>query len=109
MSCHACWQTILSKLAELNTRIDSFKTRTGLDPRSFDQIAIGVRYTYPTEGITKLVTAALARGTFSAGAMVAAGRLAANGKYREENTRARVFIFSRSMTASKCSVSSILK
>jgi hypothetical protein len=84
-----------SKLAELNTRIDSFKTRTGLDPRSFDQIAIGVRYTYPTEGITKLVTAALARGTFSAGAMVAAGRLAANGKYREEKYAGKsVYIFS---------------
>lgn len=84
-----------AKLAELNASIDNFKTRTGLDPRSFDQIAVGVRYTYPREGVTKLVTAALARGTFSAGAMVAAGRLAANGKYREEKYAGKsVYIFS---------------
>jgi hypothetical protein len=84
-----------AKLAELNASIENFKTRTGLDPRSFDQIAVGVRYTYPREGVTKLVTAALARGTFSAGAMVAAGRLAANGKYREEKYAGKsVYIFS---------------
>ena len=83
-----------SKLAEVNASIDRFKTKTGLDPRSFDQIAFGFRYTYPAEGITKVVTAALAQGTFSAGAMVAAGRLAANGKYREEKYAGKsVYIF----------------
>ena len=40
-------------------------------------------YSYPREGITKISTVALARGTFNPGAMVAAGRLAANGKYVE--------------------------
>ncbi len=83
-----------TKLAELNANIDNFKTRTGLDPRTFEQVALGVRYTYPTEGVTKLVTAALAKGTFSAGAMIAAGRLAANGKYREEKYAGKpVYIF----------------
>ena len=83
-----------AKLAELNANIDNFKTRTGLDPRTFDQLAIGVRYTYPTEGITKLITAGLAKGTFNAGAMVAAGRLASNGKYREEKYQGKsVYIF----------------
>ena len=83
-----------AKLAELNANIDSFKNRTGLDPRAFDQVALGVRYTYPSEGVTKLVTAALAKGTFSAGALVAAGRLAANGKYREEKYQGKtIYIF----------------
>ena len=83
-----------AKLAELNANIDNFKTRTGLDPRSFDQVAIGVRYTYPAEGVTKLVTAALAKGTFNAGAIIAAGRLASNGKYREEKYLGKpVYIF----------------
>jgi hypothetical protein len=83
-----------AKLAELNTNIESFKTRTGLDPRSFDEIALSVRYTYPTEGVTKLVTAALAKGTFNAGAIVAAGRLASDGKYREEKYQGKpVYIF----------------
>ena len=84
-----------AKIAELNANIENFKTRTGLDPRSFEEIALGIRYTYPTEGVTKLITAALARGTFNAGAMVAAGRLAANGKYREEKYQGKtVYIFS---------------
>jgi hypothetical protein len=84
-----------AKLTELNNNIESFKNRTGLDPRSFDQLALGVRYTYPTEGVTKLVTAALAKGTFNAGAIVAAGRLASNGKYREEKYAGKtVYIFS---------------
>jgi hypothetical protein len=84
-----------AKMADLNANIENFKTRTGLDPRSFDEVALGVRYTYPSEGVTKLVTAALAKGTFSAGALVAAGRLAANGKYREEKYQGKsIYIFS---------------
>jgi hypothetical protein len=50
----------------------------------FQQIALGIRFTYPAEGVTKLQTVALANGTFSSAAMVAAGRVASNGKYREE-------------------------
>ena len=73
-----------TKLADVNASIDRFKDRTGLDPRMFQQIALGVRFTYPAEGVTKLQTVALANGTFSSAAMVAAGRVAANGKYREE-------------------------
>lgn len=83
-----------AKIAELNTSIENFKTRTGLDPRSFDEVALGFRYTYPREGVTKLITAALAKGTFNAGAMVAAGRLAADGKYREEKYQGKsIYVF----------------
>ena len=73
-----------TKLAEANASISRFQERTGLDPRMFQQVALGVRYTYPSEGVTRLQTVALANGTFSASAMVAAGRVASNGKYREE-------------------------
>ncbi len=73
-----------AKLSEANASIDRFKDRTGLDPRMFQQIALGIKYTYPSEGITKLQTVALANGSFTANAMVAAGRVASNGKYREE-------------------------
>ena len=73
-----------ARLAQVNASVEEFKTRTGLDPRMFDQIALGAKFTYPGEGITKVQTVALARGSFSASAMVAAGRVAANGKYREE-------------------------
>jgi hypothetical protein len=83
-----------TKLAQANADIEDFKTRTGIDPRAFDQIALGVRYSYPSDGITKLQTIGLARGSFSAGAMVAAGRVAANGKYHEEKYKGKtIYVF----------------
>jgi hypothetical protein len=83
-----------AKLAEVNASIDRFKERTGLDPRMFQQVALGARFTYPSEGVTKVQTVALANGTFSAAAMVAAGRVASNGKYREEKYQDKtVYIF----------------
>jgi hypothetical protein len=71
-----------AKLSEVTASIDRFKDRTGLDPRMFQQVALGVRFTFPSEGVTKVQTVALANGTFSAAAMMAAGRVASNGKYR---------------------------
>lgn len=83
-----------AKLAEVNAGIERFKDRTGLDPRMFQQVALGVRFTYPSEGVTKLQTVALANGTFSAPAMVAAGRVASNGKYREEKYQDKtIYVF----------------
>jgi len=72
------------KLAQANAEIDKFKSRTGVDPRAFDRVVLGVRYTYPNANTTKLETVAIAHGTFDAKALAAAARLAANGKYREE-------------------------
>ena len=83
-----------AKLSEVNASIDRFKERTGLDPRMFQQVAVGARFTYPSEGVTKVQTVALANGTFSAAAMVAAGRVASNGKYREEKYQDKtIYIF----------------
>jgi hypothetical protein len=83
-----------AKLSEVNASIDRFKERTGLDPRMFQQVALGVRFTYPSEGVTKVQTVALANGSFSAAAMVAAGRMASNGKYREEKYQDKtIYIF----------------
>jgi hypothetical protein len=83
-----------TKLASITAELTKFKTQTGLDPRSFDQIALGLSYKYPREGVTKISTTVLARGTFNAGAMVAAGRLAANGKYAEQNYQGKtIYIF----------------
>lgn len=75
------------KLAQANSEIDKFKSRTGIDPRSFDRVVLGVRYTYPTANTTKLETVAIAHGTFDAKALAAAARTAAGGKYREEKYR----------------------
>ena len=83
-----------TKLSEVSASIDRFKDRTGLDPRMFQEVALGIRFTYPSEGVTKVQTVALANGTFSAAAMVAAGRVASNGKYREEKYQDKtVYVF----------------
>ena len=83
-----------AKLSEVNASIDRFKERTGLDARMFQEVALGIRFTYPSEGITKLQTVGLANGSFSSAAMVAAGRVASNGKYREEKHRDKtIYIF----------------
>ncbi|MEP6569090.1 MAG: hypothetical protein ABJC10_04890 [Acidobacteriota bacterium] len=84
-----------AKLAEVSNELAKFKAQTGLDPHSFYQLALGLSYKYPREGITKISTVALARGTFNAGGLVAASRLAANGKYREEKYLGKtIYIFS---------------
>lgn len=83
-----------ARIAEVNAELDKFKTDTGVDPRSFEQMAVGIQYTYPSEGVTKFKTVAIARGTFNSNAIVAAGRLAANGKYREEKYQGKtIYLF----------------
>lgn len=83
-----------AKLTEVNDELAKFKNQTGLDPRSFDQIALGLQYTYPSEGTTQIKTVALARGTFNSGAIVAAGRLAADGKYAEQKYQGKtIYVF----------------
>jgi len=72
-----------SKLAQVNSEVEKFKTRTGIDPRTFDRVALSLRYTYPSTTVTKIETVAIAHGTFDARAMIAAGRSAASGRYRE--------------------------
>ena len=54
-----------AKVAEVNEELAKFKAQTGLDPRSFQQIALGMSYTYPSAGVTKINTVALASGTFN--------------------------------------------
>lgn len=83
-----------ARLAEVNASIETFKTRTGLDPRMFEQIALSVRFTHPAAGVTRAQTVALANGEFNPAAMVAAGRVASNGTYREEKYQGKtIYIF----------------
>jgi hypothetical protein len=76
-----------AKLAQANAEVEKFKARTGIDSRSFDRVALGVRFTYPATNATRLETVAIAHGTFDAKALVASARAAANGKSREEKYR----------------------
>lgn len=76
-----------AKLAQANAEIDKFKTKTGLDLRQFNRVAVGMRYAYPNATTTRLETVAIAHGTFDARAVSASARAAANGKSREEQYR----------------------
>lgn len=83
-----------ARVAEVDSHIEQFRTRTSLDLRSFDEIALGMRYSYPSAGITKIDTVAVARGAFNTGAIAAAGRMATDGKYREEKYLGKtIYIF----------------
>lgn len=83
-----------ARLAEANASIETFKTRTGLDPRMFEQLGLGIRFSHPAAGVTKVQTVALANGAFNPAAMVAAGRVASNGRYREEKYQGKtIYIF----------------
>jgi hypothetical protein len=73
-----------AKLAQANAEVDKFKTRTGVDLRSIDSLAIGIHYTYPGPKSTKLDVVAIGHGTFNPAAVVASVHAAANGKSREE-------------------------
>jgi hypothetical protein len=73
-----------AKLAEVNAEIDRFKTRTGIDLRSFERLAAGMRFNDTASAVNEERKVAIARGSFNAGAIVAAGRLASKGKYHEE-------------------------
>ena len=83
-----------ARLAQVNASVESFKTRTGLDPRLFDQIAFGIRFSFPGEGITKVQTVALGRGAYDSKALITAGSLAASGKFRQEKYKDKtIYIF----------------
>lgn len=73
-----------AKLAEFNADMEKFKTQTGIDARSFEEIAVGMRYQHPTPNITTTEMVVIAHGTFNSGALLAAARLATQGKYQEE-------------------------
>jgi hypothetical protein len=72
-----------AKLAQINSEIDSFKTRYGIDARSFDRVAVGMRFINRSPTVITTDMVALAQGRFNAPAMIAAARIAMKGKYKE--------------------------
>lgn len=84
-----------AKLATANAEIDKFKTRTGINLRSFDRVVLGVRYTYPSASVTKFEAVGIASGKFDARGLETSAKNAAGGKFREEKYRGMtILIFS---------------
>lgn len=86
-------QPMLSKII---ADIDELKNKTGFDLRQFEQLAFGVATTKnAANGELDFQPVILARGAFNANALIAVGRTAAKGKYREEKVGDRsIFVFS---------------
>ncbi len=81
-------------LADVLAHIDLVKSKTGIDLRQFEQIAVGVSAKPNASRKIDFEPVVLARGTFNAGALAALARTAANGKYREEKIGSRsVYVF----------------
>ncbi|MEJ7617912.1 MAG: hypothetical protein WKF30_13340 [Pyrinomonadaceae bacterium] len=84
-----------ARLAEVNADIDQFKAKTGVDPRAFERVTVSVRFAQTATNATRAETVVVANGSFNAGALVAAGRLAAKGKYQEQQLNGKtIYIFS---------------
>ena len=85
-------QTMLS---DILGKIDQVKSQTGIDLRQFEQIAVGVTAKNTAAKKMDFEPIMLARGTFNAGALIAAAKIAASAKYREEKIGDKiVYIFS---------------
>ena len=83
-----------TKLAQANAQTDKLKLQTGIDARSFERLAVGLRYTFPSPGITKVESVAIARGTFNTSDLANAGRAAAPGKFQEQKYKgATIYVF----------------
>lgn len=71
-------------LNEIVGKVDEVKSRTGIDLRQFQQVAVGVSTKRISAREIDLEPILLARGTFNAGALLAVAKVASKGKYREE-------------------------
>jgi hypothetical protein len=81
-------------LAEVTKAIEEAKAKTGIDVRQFESLAAGVTATKIRDKEYDLESVLIARGQVSAGAILAAAKLAAKGKYREEKVGEKtIFIF----------------
>lgn len=79
---------------KLDSDLNDFKVKTGIDPRAFDRVILGAHYVYPSANVTKVETVAIAQGKFDVKAIAAAGRATAKGNLREEKYRgATIMVF----------------
>jgi hypothetical protein len=82
-------------LDEMNAHAEEFKTATGIDPRQFEQVAIGATLNPNSADSMELEPVTLARGNFNASSLAALAKYASNNSYREEKIGSRtIYIFS---------------
>ncbi len=81
-------------LAEVTAKLNEMESRTGIDLRKFEQVAVGVAFKQVTPKNVVFDPVAIASGDVNAGALIAVARLASKGTYRTESVAGRtVYIF----------------
>jgi hypothetical protein len=81
-------------LDKINGKIDSLKTKIGIDARQFEQVAVGAKTKQISASKTDIEPFILARGTFDSAQLVTAAKLFSKGKYKEEKIGSRtIYIF----------------
>lgn len=83
------------KLGQIMGKIDEVKTKTGIDLKRFEQVAVGIRNKQVSATKIDFEPVILARGTYDAGQLVELAKLASKGEYREEKIGDRtIYVFS---------------
>lgn len=89
-------------LGKINGYLTEFQTKTGIDPRKFDRLALGANIKKEAVKDFDIDFVVLARGTMNAGSLIAGAKLASNASYREEKVAGRtVYIFTPKTVADK--------
>jgi hypothetical protein len=82
-------------LAGILGKFDEIKSKTGIDAKQFQQVAIGVNAIKGEGNQYNFEPLLLARGQFNAAGLIAVAKIASNGKYREEKIGEKtVYVFS---------------
>jgi hypothetical protein len=92
-------------LSEITAKIDEMQTKTGIDLRKFDQIAVGIAYIQISATETDYEPVVIAGGDINAGALLAVSKLESKGTYREEKIGTHtVYVFTAKAVVKKTAV-----
>jgi hypothetical protein len=76
-------------LSEVMAKVNEMESKTGVDLRKFEQVAIGVRAKQVSPTEMDFEPVAIASGDINAGALIAVAKLSTSGTYREEKIGGR--------------------
>jgi len=82
-------------LSEIMAKVAEVESRTGIDLRKFDQVAVGATIRPGSGTNFDVQPVAIASGDINAGALISVAKLASKGTYREEKVGERtMYVFS---------------
>ncbi|HTH51286.1 MAG TPA: hypothetical protein VL501_05105 [Pyrinomonadaceae bacterium] len=97
----AAKQDVLAKITE---SLNDVQSKTGIDLRQFEEVAVGVNLRKNAAGKLDVQPVAIASGDINAAALLAVAKLASNGTYKEETIAGRtVYVFAVKDAANKAS------